>query len=128
MRWLRMTKSGIARIVILILFFFFMILYGMQLTGYNDYRTNRKKMLTSEELSSYEITYLNEEKENILLLTKLHVNNMPNALQTLSNDISSKIIEYRNQNGKFESIEDIKNVNGIGDNKYEKIKDLITVK
>ena len=49
-----MTKSGIARIVILILFFFFMILYGMQLTGYNDYRTNRKKMLTSEELSSYE--------------------------------------------------------------------------
>ncbi len=52
-----MTKSGIARIVILILFFFFMILYGMQLTGYNDYRTNRKKMLTSEELSSYEKRY-----------------------------------------------------------------------
>ena len=54
------------------------------------------KINENKELSSDEITYLNEEKENILLLTKLHVNNMPNALQTLSNDISSKIIEYMN--------------------------------
>ncbi len=42
--------------------------------------------------------------------------------------ISSKIVEYRNQKGKFKSIEDIKNVTGIGDNKFEKIKDLIRVK
>ena len=54
------------------------------------------KINENKALSSDEITYLNEEKENILLLTKLHVNNMPNALQTLSNDISSKIIEYMN--------------------------------
>ena len=49
-----MTKSGIARLVILILFFLFIILYGMQLTGYNEYRQNRKSLLTSEELSNYE--------------------------------------------------------------------------
>ena len=42
--------------------------------------------------------------------------------------ISSRIVEYRNKNGKFKSIEDIKNVTGVGDSKFEKIKDLIKVK
>lgn len=38
-----------------------------------------------------------------------------------------KIIEYRNTNGLFKSIEDIKNVSGIGETYYEKIKDSITI-
>lgn len=38
-----------------------------------------------------------------------------------------KIIEYRKESGKFRNIEDIKNVKGIGTNKYEKIKELIKV-
>lgn len=42
--------------------------------------------------------------------------------------ISSRIIEYRNQKGNFKKIEDIKNVTGIGDSKFAKIKDLIKVK
>ncbi len=51
-------------------------------------------------------------------------------LQTLSGIGESRakaIIEYRNQKGKFEKIEDIKNVSGIGDALYEKIKSNITV-
>lgn len=39
-----------------------------------------------------------------------------------------KIINYRNENGKFKNIEEIKNVSGIGDAKYEAIKDNICVK
>ena len=42
--------------------------------------------------------------------------------------LASRIIEYRNQNGNFKDIADIKNVTGIGDSKFEKIKDLIKVK
>ena len=38
-----------------------------------------------------------------------------------------KIIDYRNTNGLFKSIEDIKNVSGIGEAFYEKIKDNITI-
>ena len=38
-----------------------------------------------------------------------------------------KIISYRNENGKFSSIDDIKNVNGIGESKFESIRDLICV-
>ena len=37
------------------------------------------------------------------------------------------IIAYREENGKFNNIEDIKNVSGIGNSVYEKIKDFITV-
>ena len=42
--------------------------------------------------------------------------------------LASRIIEYRNQNGNFKDIADIKNVTGIGDSKFEKIKSLIKVK
>lgn len=37
------------------------------------------------------------------------------------------IIQYRNQTGAFNSIEDIKKVKGIGDSKYNSIKDEIVV-
>ena len=40
---------------------------------------------------------------------------------------AQKIVEYRDQNGPFVSIEDIINVSGIGPGTYERIKDLITV-
>lgn len=39
---------------------------------------------------------------------------------------AKKIIEYREEHGKFNSIEDIKNVDGIGDKLYETIKIYIT--
>jgi competence protein ComEA len=40
---------------------------------------------------------------------------------------AQRIIEYREANGPFESIEGIINVSGIGDATFEKIKDRITV-
>lgn len=40
---------------------------------------------------------------------------------------AQKIIEYRKQNGKFKNIEELKNVNGIGESKYNTLKDKITV-
>lgn len=41
--------------------------------------------------------------------------------------IAKKIVEYREYNGNFSSIEEIKNVSGIGDSKFEKMKDYICV-
>lgn len=38
-----------------------------------------------------------------------------------------KIVNYRKEKGKFKKIEDIKEVSGIGDSKYNKIKDLIKI-
>lgn len=39
-----------------------------------------------------------------------------------------KIVEYRSEHGKFSSIDEIKNVSGIGDSKFNSIKDFIFVK
>lgn len=40
---------------------------------------------------------------------------------------AEEILVYRKKNGAFKSIEDIKNVKGISDRKFEQIKDKITV-
>ena len=37
------------------------------------------------------------------------------------------IIEYRDKNGRFNNIEDIKNVTGIGEALFAKIKENITI-
>jgi competence protein ComEA len=41
---------------------------------------------------------------------------------------ASAIIEYRELNGSFKTIDDIKNITGIGDKTFEKLKDSISVK
>lgn len=40
---------------------------------------------------------------------------------------ADKIIQHREKNGSFKSIEDLKNVDGIGETKYSKVKDFIKV-
>lgn len=40
---------------------------------------------------------------------------------------AEKIIAYREQAGKFKSIEEIMNVKGIGQKKFEKLRDYITI-
>ena len=72
-----------------------------------------------------------ETEENKTPIGKININEADEtSLQTLDGIGEAKakaIIEYREKNGEFKSIEDIKNVSGIGDTIYEKIKDNITV-
>ena len=63
-------------------------------------------------------------KVNINTATQEELDTLPG----IGPSIASKIIDYREQNGKFNSIEEIKEVSGIGDAKYQKIKDSITIK
>ena len=49
------------------------------------------------------------------------------ALNGIGKARAKDIVEYREKNGSFRSIEDIKNVSGIGPGIYEKIKEAITV-
>lgn len=70
-----------------------------------------------------------EEQKNST--KKVNINSAAQTeLETLSGigpSTALKIINYRNENGKFKSIEDIKNVPGIGDLKFENIKEYICV-
>lgn len=42
--------------------------------------------------------------------------------------LAQKIMDYRKENGNFKSVEDLKNVSGIGDKKFESMKEYVIVK
>lgn len=50
------------------------------------------------------------------------------TLPGIGASLAGRIVEYRSQNGKFASVEDIKNVSGIGESKFNSIRDFISVK
>ena len=49
------------------------------------------------------------------------------TLPGIGEAIASRILEYRIDNGSFHYLEELKNISGIGDKKYEKLKDYITL-
>jgi competence protein ComEA len=49
------------------------------------------------------------------------------ALRGIGPTLAQRIVDYRQANGPFERIEDLKRVDGIGEAKYDGLKDLITV-
>lgn len=63
--------------------------------------------------------------------TSININSASQAeLETLPGigaSTATKIIDYRNKNGKFKKIEDIMNVSGIGEAKFNNIKDYICI-
>lgn len=62
-------------------------------------------------------------KININLATQSELESLPG----IGPSTALKIVNYRKENGKFKKIDDIKQVSGIGDSKFNKIKDLIVV-
>ena len=75
-------------------------------------KNTTKKTNTEKELTG-KVSINNASKEELMTLTGI------------GSSKADKIISYRQENGKFNSLEDIKNVSGIGDALYEKIKNNI---
>ena len=106
----------------------------------NKQETEEKQTITKEsgvieENTAQETT----QKTSQTTVNKTNSNtkkvNINTALQTeletlpgIGPSIATKIITYRKENGGFKTIEDIKEVSGIGESKFNNIKDLITVK
>ncbi len=85
----------------------------------------------NENISEKEISINKTQKTekeikviNINTATKVELETLPG----IGEATALKIISYRKEKGKFSKIEDIKNVSGIGDSKFEKIKKYISVK
>lgn len=87
-------------------------------TGTEEYITNEagKNIIVEEEET-------NKEKVNINTATQTELE----TLSGIGPSTALKIINYRNENGKFKTKEDIKNVPGIGEQKYESIKENINI-
>lgn len=90
-----------------------------------DDSINNDALIQDEDVNDILIT-IDSENENKLI----SINNAPieklMSLPGIGESKAKAIIEYRNHNS-FSKIEDIKNVSGIGDSLFEKIKDYITV-
>ena len=63
-------------------------------------------------------------KININKATKEELDTLPG----IGESTAQKIIQYREEHGSFKNIEELKEVKGIGDAKYEEIKDLVDIK
>lgn len=62
---------------------------------------------------------------------KVNINSATQTeLETLAGigpSLANRILEYREKNGKFKKVEDLKNVKGIGQSKFDGIKDEVVV-
>lgn len=69
----------------------------------------------------------NQEENTLININTTTVTELL-ELPGIGSSTAQKIVDYRKENGKFNTIEEIKNVSGIGDAKYNNIKDYICVK
>ncbi len=67
----------------------------------------------------------------VLMVDKIDINQADPAeltkLPGIGTSTAAKIAAYRDANGPFKSVEELLNVKGIGPNKLEKIKPLVTL-
>lgn len=80
-------------------------------------------LLGSESIPNQEGEDEGQHLTNLNLATKIELMELPGIGETYA----QRIIEYREANGPFTSIEEIMNVSGIGENKFQDLKDRITV-
>lgn len=65
--------------------------------------------------------------QNLLNINTATAEELADTLPRVGKSTAALIVSYREKNGPFKNIEDIKNVKGIGDKTFEKMKDLICV-
>lgn len=103
-----MTKTNLARLIVLILVFLFFVLYFMQASGYNEYARNRENMLTEEQIKEYEEDI--EEGKDVTIKDYLNKDkvNYDNKVSELGLDLSELIGDIFNKgmNTFFEMLND----------------------
>lgn len=99
-----------------------------EVTTKNKISTTKKIVNTSKNINSKTTITTTTEK---IINYPININSCSLeellTIKGLGDIKAKKIIEYRDANGLFKSIEDIKNINGIGDALFNKIKEFITV-
>lgn len=88
---------------------------------------DQNKEYIASENGSGVIENAEEGSENIVNINKASLTELT-KLPGVGESLAQRIVNYREENGKFKSIEDLKNVSGIGDKKFESLKEYIKVK
>ena len=91
-----------------------------------DEITEETEYVTSE--SGDNIIVDDNKGENVMVNINKATQTELETLPGIGPAMALRIIEHREENGNFENIEEIKNVKGIGDSKFENIKNNICIK
>ena len=94
-------------------------------------KQEKEEVNINSESSNYIISSNNTKTNENSNGQKVNINNADESeldeLPGVGPSTAQKIIQYRKENGEFKSIDELKNVSGIGEAKFQKIKDLICV-
>ena len=98
-----------------------------------DNSTNSKDTISSDTgVSNIVMEEVAVEKKNTNEIKKININKANKEelkqLSGVGDSVAQAIIDYRQKNGKFNTIEDIKKVPGIGESKFSNIQKMISVK
>ena len=78
----------------------------------------------SEVLHNSQVIVVKKHKSDLISINTADLDQLI-TLPGIGKSIAQRIIDYRNLYGSFNYLEELKNVNGIGDGKFDKIKEYI---
>lgn len=94
--------------------------------GQKIYIPNKSEENTNE-ITDDGVTEIDSKENDTININKANEKELQ-ELNGIGESLASSIIKYREDNGKFKNIEDLKNVPGIGESKFSNIKEKIKVK
>ncbi len=116
---LKNKYSGLIILIIIVLFVGYYIKDNSDAHFVVETATD-EEMLTYNDASKYYVDgKLNINTADVTMLR---------TLEGIGEKTAQLIIDYRDKNGKFNSVDDLKNIKGLGDKKIDKIRNDICVK
>ena len=92
----------------------------------NSYYYNEKEKITENTTIIEQTTKSSSENADKININTASVQELM-KLKGVGEKKAQAIVDYRNENGRFETIEDIINVSGIGEKTLENLRDMISV-
>lgn len=100
------------------------------LIGFNAFYTHQEaplEVVVTSSQESLEVSAVRGLENGKVNINTADADILEKYLDGIGATIAKRIVEYRTQNGNFETVDDLKNVKGIGEATFEKLKDKICV-
>lgn len=108
-------KSEKGIVAVAFVFILFIILFNVYDLAFDS---TTKNAYTADDIKALEVQLVNINEADIETLCEL---------PGIGEKTAEKIVEYREENGGFDSVEEIKEVKGIGQHDYIKMRPLMTI-